>query len=100
MRSWILSGGSDGRIARKGRGMRRVAIAGLWVLVAAMQVAVAAERDAIAPLDELLAQARGFTAAGKPEDAYALLARAEDDYIGEPRFDYALGRAALEAAQP
>ena len=80
--------------------MRRVAIAGLWVLVAAMQVAVAAEREPVAPLDELLAQAREFTAAGRPEEAYALLARAEDDHIGEPRFDYALGRAALDAGQP
>jgi len=80
--------------------MRRLVGAGLLALIVAMQFAVAAERAPVAPLDELLAQARQLSAAGRGAEAYALLAGAEDEYIGEPRFDYALGRAALDAGQP
>lgn len=80
--------------------MRRVVRAGFLALIVVMQVAVAAEPDRAAPLDALLAQARQLTAAGRSEEAYALLAHAEDEYIGDPSFDYALGRAALDAGQP
>jgi tetratricopeptide (TPR) repeat protein len=80
--------------------MHRIARAGFLALIVAMQVAVAAEQDRVAPLETLLAQARQLAGAGRNEEAYALLARAEDEYIGDPRFDYALGRAALDAGQP
>jgi tetratricopeptide (TPR) repeat protein len=80
--------------------MRRLAGAGLLALIIALQFAVAAERASVPPLDELLAQARQLAAAGRSADAYALLARAEDEYVGELRFDYALGRAALDAGHP
>jgi tetratricopeptide (TPR) repeat protein len=80
--------------------MHRVARAGFLALIVAMQVAVAAEQDRVAPLETLLAQARQLAGAGRNEEAYALLARAEDEYIGDPRFDYALGRAALDAGRP
>ena len=81
--------------------MRRIARAGLLALIAAMPVAVALAQDrAVAPLETLLGEARKLAAAGRNDEAYALLAGAEDEYIGEPRFDYALGRAALDAGQP
>lgn len=80
--------------------MRRVAWAGFLALIVAMQAAVAAPRNPVPPLETLLAQARQLSAAGRSEEAYTLLAGAEDEYIGDPRFDYALGRAALDAGQP
>ncbi len=52
------------------------------------------------PVDELLARAKSVSASGKLFDAYELLAQAEDAYIGIIEFDYALGRAALEAGLP
>jgi tetratricopeptide (TPR) repeat protein len=75
--------------------MRRLARAGLLALIVATHAAAAADA-----LDALLAQARELAAAGRAEEAYSLLAAAEDEHIGEPRFDYALGRAALDAGQP
>ena len=80
--------------------MRRIVRAGLLALFVAMHVAGAAAQDGAAPLDALLGQARQLSAAGRNAEAYALLARAEDEYIGDVRFDYALGRAALDAGQP
>ena len=80
--------------------MRRLAGAGLLALIVAMPFAVAAERGPVVSLDALLAQARQLSAAGRSAEAYSLLSGAEDEYIGEPRFDYALGRAALDAGQP
>lgn len=81
--------------------MRRAAKAVLWTLIAMHMAIAAAQRPAqVAPLAELLGHARELAAAGKPERAYELLAGAEDEYIGEPRFDYALGRAALDAGYP
>ena len=81
--------------------MRRAVLAGLWALIA-VQVAIAnAEaREPVAPLAELLGQARELAASGRHDAAYELLSAAEDEYIGEPRFDYALGRAALDAGYP
>ena len=75
--------------------MRRLAGAGLFGLIVAMHAAAAADG-----LDALLAQSRQLAAAGRVEEAYSVLAAAEDEHIGEPRFDYALGRAALDAGQP
>ena len=49
------------------------------------------------PVDEVLARAKLLSASGKFLDAYELLAQAEDAYIGIVEFDYALGRAALDA---
>jgi tetratricopeptide (TPR) repeat protein len=75
----------------------------VFALLAATQVLLACQalgRDAVVPLPELLAQARALSSSGRFADAYALLAGAEDDYIGEVQFDYALGRAALDAGQP
>jgi len=52
------------------------------------------------PLVELLARARALASSQGPAAAYELLAAAEDEHIGEIEFDYALGRAALDAARP
>jgi hypothetical protein len=57
----------------------------------------AASRTALA---DLLARADELTRAGRPAEAYELLAAAEDSYIGTIEFDYALGRAALDAGHP
>jgi tetratricopeptide (TPR) repeat protein len=48
----------------------------------------------------LLAGARALSTQGRAQEAYQLLADAEDAYIGEIEFDYALGRAALAAGRP
>jgi len=48
----------------------------------------------------LLEQARSLSAAGKPDEAYRVLAAHEDEYIGEIDFDYAIGRAALDSGRP
>jgi len=53
-----------------------------------------------APLDELLARARALSRSGRHAEAYELLAAAEDTFIGTIAFDYALGRAALDAGRP
>jgi hypothetical protein len=52
------------------------------------------------PLADLLARAKSLSSSGKFLDAYELLAGAEDTYIGVIEFDYALGRAALDAGRP
>jgi outer membrane protein len=67
----------------------------LAVLFAAAGAAAAGE-----PLSELLARARAVSLSQGPSAAYELLATAEDEHIGEIEFDYALGRAALDAARP
>jgi outer membrane protein len=67
----------------------------LAVLFAAAGAAAAEE-----PLAELLARARAVSLSQGPSAAYELLAAAEDEHIGEIEFDYALGRAALDAARP
>lgn len=51
-------------------------------------------------LPKLLERARALATAGKPGEAYELLTAAEDLHIGEIEFDYALGRAALDAGRP
>lgn len=67
-----------------------------WAALCA--VLVAATSLAAEPLAELVARARAL--AQSPAAAYELLAAAEDEYIGDTTFDYALGRAALEAGRP
>jgi len=67
----------------------------LALLFAAAGVAAAGE-----PLADLLARARALALSQGPAAAYELLAAAEDEHIGEIEFDYALGRAALDAARP
>jgi tetratricopeptide (TPR) repeat protein len=52
------------------------------------------------PLAGLLARARALSFSQGPTAAYELLAAAEDEHIGEIEFDYALGRAALDAERP
>lgn len=63
----------------------------------AMRIEIA---QASAPLSELLARAEALSSSGRPLDAYEILAGAEDTYIGVIEFDYALGRAALDAGRP
>ena len=63
-------------------------------------LAAAGARAAGEPLAELLARARTLASTQSPAAAYELLAAAEDEHIGEIEFDYALGRAALEAGRP
>jgi tetratricopeptide (TPR) repeat protein len=65
-----------------------------------MSLAPAGRALAQSPLDDLLTNAAALSAAGKHAEAYALLATEEDVYIGEIRYDYALGRAALHAGRP
>ena len=73
----------------------------LYAFLAAMQLFFAsAHAEAIAPLPDLLGQARSLSQSGRFADAYQLLAGAEDEYIGDAQFDYALGRAALDAGYP
>jgi len=52
------------------------------------------------PLAELLARAQALSTSGRSLDAYETLAGAEDLHIGVIEFDYALGRAALDAGRP
>jgi hypothetical protein len=64
------------------------------------ELAQAAASPATPTLADLLARAKLLADAGRVGEAYALLAGAEDLYIGEIDFDYALGRAALAAGRP
>ncbi|MGB5082023.1 MAG: tetratricopeptide repeat protein [Burkholderiales bacterium] len=66
------------------------------------QVDLAQASDAVprTPLKELLARADGLSRSGRNAEAYELLAAAEDSHIGAIGFDYALGRAALDAGRP
>ena len=52
------------------------------------------------PLAELLARARALASTRGPVAAYELLAAGEDEHLGDIEFDYALGRAALDAGRP
>ncbi len=64
-----------------------------------IQIAQAPAATPQAPLEELLARAEALSSSNALE-AYELLAREEDTYIGVIEFDYALGRAALNAGHP
>ena len=80
--------------------MRRRARGLVLQLLFALSLAMSSRAVAQTPLDELLANAATLTAAGQHVEAYALLAAEEDTHIGEIKFDYALGRAALFAGRP
>ena len=74
--------------------------AGLSPAVSKFEIAQAPAAAPRPPLADLLARAKALSSAGKFLDAYELLAAAEDTYIGVIEFDYALGRAALDAGRP
>ncbi len=80
--------------------MRRRARRFALLLLTALMLAVGGRVAAQTPLDELLAKSAELSAAGKAAEAYALLSGEEDTYIGVVKFDYALGRAALDAGRP
>lgn len=67
-----------------------------WAALSALLVAATAL--AAEPLADLLARARALSQS--PAAAYELLAAAEDEFIGATEYDYALGRAALDAGRP
>lgn len=54
---------------------------------------------ALAQVRPELSQADALVKAGKPAEAYALLAPLEDKYAGDPQFDYLLGIAALDSGK-
>jgi tetratricopeptide (TPR) repeat protein len=70
------------------------------ICIVALLFATAGAAAAGEPLAELLARARSVASSQGPAAAYELLAAAEDEHIGEIEFDYALGRAALDARRP
>jgi len=65
-----------------------------------IELAEAPDAETRAALADLLARAEKLSTSGKPAEAYELLLSAEDAYIGTIEFDYALGRAALDAGRP
>jgi len=75
--------------------LARIGLLAAVVLFVSGAVAAPDER-----LADLLARARAAASSQGPQAAYALLAAAEDEHIGEIEFDYALGRAALDAGRP
>jgi hypothetical protein len=68
--------------------------------VSKFDIAQASPAAAQPSLTGLLARAKSLSSSGKFVEAYELLAGAEDTYIGEIEFDYALGRAALDTGRP
>jgi Flp pilus assembly protein TadD len=72
------------------RQQRKSCIAGLFLLVLQMPCAYA---------DALTDQAKALLEAGKPGEAYTLLAAQESARAGEPGFDFLLGLAALDIGQ-
>jgi tetratricopeptide (TPR) repeat protein len=66
----------------------------------ALLLAASGAATAVDSLAELLARARALALSQSPAAAYELLAAAEDEHIGVIEFDYALGRAALDAGRP
>ncbi|MDH4323065.1 MAG: tetratricopeptide repeat protein [Betaproteobacteria bacterium] len=72
----------------------------LTLLLAVILTAGAAGVEAQSSVADVLARAAALSQAGQHAQAYALLAAEEDTHIGEIAFDYALGRAALNAGRP
>ncbi len=70
-----------------------------WAQVPAAPAGLVAPAPAQA-LADVLARAAALSAAGRQAEAYALLAAAEDSFIGDIVFDYVMGRAALAAGHP
>jgi tetratricopeptide (TPR) repeat protein len=81
---------------------------GYWALAGELEprpsstfeIAQASAATLETPLAELLTRAQALSASGRFLEAYELLANAENAYIGVIEFDYALGRAALDAGRP
>ena len=69
-------------------------------LPSGIELAQAPDATSGAGLADLLARAAELSRSGKPAEAYELLLSGEDSYIGTIEFDYALGRAALDAGRP
>ena len=68
---------------------------------ARLKAEVQAKRDAeIAAREKLINDGQALMNAGKPAEAYALLAPVEFEYAGDKRFDYLLGIAALDSGKP
>jgi tetratricopeptide (TPR) repeat protein len=65
-----------------------------------LELAQAPNEESRSALAELIARAQALSQSGKPAEAYELLLSQEDSYIGTIEFDYALGRAALDAGHP
>ena len=63
-------------------------------------LAQAPEETSATPLADLIARADALSREGRAGEAYELLLADEDTYIGTVEYDYALGRAALEAGHP
>ena len=82
------------------RPMRRLATLVAVLLLAAALMPLPRAVAAQTGLEDLLARAAALSAAAQHREAYALLAAEEDEHIGEIPFDYALGRAALNAGLP
>jgi outer membrane protein len=80
--------------------MRRRARPLVALLLAALLLAAPCLVAAQSALADLLTRAAAMSDAGKHAEAYALLAAEEDTHIGEIAYDYALGRAALNAGRP
>jgi hypothetical protein len=72
----------------------------LLTLIFAIALAAPGGAGAQSEIAELLARARALSDAGQHAEAYALLSAGEDSHIGTVDFDYALGRAALNAGRP
>jgi len=70
------------------------------LLLAAALLAGPCAAAAQPALADVLARATALSQAGDHAQAYALLQAEEDTFIGEIDFDYALGRAALNAGRP
>ena len=70
------------------------------LLLAVALVAGADRVGAQTAVADLVGRATQLSLADRHVDAYALLAAEEDAHIGEIDFDYALGRAALNAGRP
>jgi hypothetical protein len=65
-----------------------------------VELAQASEEAGRTSLADLIKRAEELSRSGKPNEAYELLASQEDSYIGIIKFDYALGRAALDSGRP
>ena len=70
------------------------------VMLAALLAVAPCFASAQSALADLLKRAAELSDAGKHADAYGLLSAEEDAHIGEIAYDYALGRAALNAGRP
>lgn len=65
-----------------------------------LELAQAPEETSATPLADLIARADALSREGNAAEAYELLLAEEDTYIGTVEYDYALGRAALDAGRP